>query len=116
MAPGVQERLDYGTSAKARKVPTLTYLAPPVATTVGAAALTTGGAAVASIALGAGLAAWALMAATYVPMLRHHNRHALESLLLPVAAGLYLLMTVGSAWWDLRHGGAQWKGRRYATG
>jgi hypothetical protein len=48
-------------------------------------------------------------------MLRHHGRHALESLLLPVAAALYLLMTVDSAWRHRRGGGAEWKGRRYAT-
>jgi hopene-associated glycosyltransferase HpnB len=91
----------------------LTYLVPPVATVVGAAALATRDTTASSIALGAGLAAWTLMAVTYIPMLRHHHRHALESLLLPVAAGLYLLMTVDSAWQHLRHRGAEWKGRRY---
>jgi hopene-associated glycosyltransferase HpnB len=94
----------------------LTYLAPPVATVAGAVALASGGGPAALIALGGGLAAWALMAATYVPMLRHHHRHALESLLLPVAAALYLLMTVDSARRHLRRGGADWKGRRYTSG
>jgi hopene-associated glycosyltransferase HpnB len=94
---------------------TLTYLVPPVATVAGAIGLATGAGPAASVALGAGLAAWGLMAATYVPMLRHHRRHAVESLLLPLAAGLYLLMTVDSARRHLR-GGSEWKGRRYTLG
>jgi hypothetical protein len=46
-------------------------------------------------------------------MLRHHGRPAWESLFLPVAATLYLLMTVDSARQHTRGVGAEWKGWRY---
>jgi hopene-associated glycosyltransferase HpnB len=92
----------------------LTYLVPPAATVLGVVGAARGGGPTASICLAAGAVAWALMAATYIPMLRHHGRAAIESLLLPAAAALYVLMTVDSAWRHWRRGGAEWKGRRYA--
>lgn len=61
--------------------------------------------------LGAG--AWAIMAMCYRPVLTLYGRPGWEALLLPVAAILYVLMTVDSArahW--LGRGGA-WKGRTY---
>ncbi|MEZ0066405.1 hopene-associated glycosyltransferase HpnB [Streptacidiphilus sp. MAP12-20] len=58
-------------------------------------------------------AAWALMAATYRPMLAYYGRPAREALLLPFTAGLYLLMTVDSAVQHWRGRGAAWKGRTY---
>jgi hopene-associated glycosyltransferase HpnB len=110
-----QLRHSYGLLALTVAGLALTYLVPPVAIIVGAAGLATGGGAASVVALGAGAAAWAVMAATYAPMLRHHGRPPAASLLLPVAAGLYLLMTVDSARRHLRHDGAEWKGRRYAS-
>ncbi|MFJ2781703.1 glycosyltransferase [Kitasatospora sp. NPDC087315] len=85
---------------------TLVYLVPPVATLAG---LATTRWAVA----GAGGAAWALMAGTYLPMLRYYRRPAPAALLLPFTAALYLLMTVDSAVRHWRGRGASWKGRTY---
>ena len=63
-----------------------------------------------------GLAAWALLAASYVPTLRYYRLNPLPALLLPVTATVYLAMTWHSA---LRsHAGTRsaWKGRRYRRG
>jgi hopene-associated glycosyltransferase HpnB len=86
---------------------TVVYLAPPVALCAGALAGR-------PVLLVAGAAAWALMAATYVPMLRYYRQTLWLAPLLPLTALLYLLMTVDSA---VRHWlgqGAAWKGRTYA--
>lgn len=83
------------------------YLVPPAA--VAAGALTERPA---PLAMGA--AAWALMAGTYIPMLRYYRQTLWLAPLLPLTALLYLLMTVDSA---VRHHlgqGAAWKGRSYA--
>ncbi len=83
------------------------YLVPPAA--VAAGALTERPA---PLAMGA--AAWALMAGTYIPMLRYYRQTLWLAPLLPLTALLYLLMTVDSA---VRHHlgqGATWKGRSYA--
>ena len=58
-------------------------------------------------------AAWALMALTYLPMLRYYRQPAAAALLLPFTAALYLLMTVDSAVQHWRGRGAAWKGRTY---
>ncbi|MFD0276100.1 glycosyltransferase [Kitasatospora sp. NPDC127111] len=84
----------------------LVYLVPPVAT---AAGLATARWPVAA----AGGAAWALMAGTFVPMLRYYRQPAAAALLLPFTAALYLLMTVDSAVQHWRGRGAAWKGRTY---
>ncbi|MEV0848493.1 glycosyltransferase [Streptomyces sp. NPDC049954] len=84
----------------------LVYLVPPLALVAGLAA---GDAAVAA----AGAAAWLVMTATYLPMLRYYRQSPLLSLLLPVTAFLYLLMTVDSAVQHYRGRGAAWKGRTY---
>ncbi|MFF3600691.1 glycosyltransferase [Kitasatospora indigofera] len=84
----------------------LVYLVPPAATVAGLAA---GRPDVAA----AGAAAWALMAGTYLPMLRYYDRPALAAPLLPFTAFLYLLMTVDSAVQHRRGRGAAWKGRTY---
>ncbi|MFE5486080.1 glycosyltransferase [Streptomyces sp. NPDC056527] len=85
----------------------LVYLAPPaalVAGVVGAdpAAAWTGG------------IAWAVMAGTYVPMLRYYRQPLWLAPTLPFTALLYLLMTVDSAVQHYRGRGAAWKGRTYA--
>ncbi|MFD7644757.1 glycosyltransferase [Kitasatospora sp. NPDC059795] len=84
----------------------LVYLVPPVAAVTGALAgdLRT---------TVTGLAAWALMACTYTPMLRYYGRPPTEAPLLPFTALLYLLMTVDSAGRHWRGRGAAWKGRTY---
>lgn len=84
----------------------LIYLVPP------AAAL--GGALTASWSLcGLGAAAWAVMAATYLPMLRYYAQPLWLAPTLPYTAALYLLMTLDSARDHYRGRGAAWKGRTY---
>jgi hopene-associated glycosyltransferase HpnB len=61
----------------------------------------------------AGALAWLLMAASYVPMLRHYGRSPIEALLLPKAGLFYTLMTIDSARLYYRRGGNRWKGRDY---
>ncbi|MGW2685100.1 glycosyltransferase [Streptomyces sp. NPDC001414] len=85
----------------------LVYLVPPAAVLAGAAG---GGPA----AVLAGAAAWLVMTATYVPMLRYYRQPLWPAPLLPFTAFLYLLMTVDSAVQHYRGRGAAWKGRTYA--
>ncbi|MFD8597295.1 glycosyltransferase [Kitasatospora sp. NPDC059646] len=84
----------------------LVYLVPPVAAVAGVLAG-------AWWTAGAGLAAWAVMAGTYAPMLRYYGRPVAEAPLLPFTALLYLLMTVDSAVQHWRGRGSAWKGRTY---
>ncbi|MBY8880605.1 glycosyltransferase [Actinacidiphila acidipaludis] len=85
----------------------LIYLAPPAAAIGGAAAG-------AWPLAGLGLAAWAVMTGTYLPMLRYYRQPPWLAPLLPYTAALYLLMTVDSAVEHYRGRGAAWKGRTYA--
>ncbi len=85
----------------------LVYLVPPGTVVAGAVLGDT-----ATTAVGA--AAWAVMAATYVPMLRYYRQPLWLAPLLPFTAFLYLLMTVDSAVQHYRGRGAAWKGRTYA--
>ncbi|MFJ3903053.1 glycosyltransferase [Streptomyces sp. NPDC090025] len=85
----------------------LVYLVPPVAL---AAGLAVGD----PRAAWAGALAWAVMAGTYLPMLRYYRQPAWLAPLLPFTALLYLLMTVDSAVLHHRGRGAAWKGRTYA--
>jgi hopene-associated glycosyltransferase HpnB len=92
------------------------YLAPPLASAVGLAAL--------ALSLGpevlgtwlavTGLAGWALMSASYLPMLGWYRTSPVFAPLLPVTAFLYTLMTVDSALRWCRGGGGGWKGRTYS--
>jgi hypothetical protein len=86
----------------------LVFLAPVTAAIAGLAA---GQAAVA--ALGAGT--WAIMAATFAPMLRYYRQSVLLAFTLPLTATLYLAMTVDSARRHWLGRGASWKGRTYAA-
>ncbi|MER5745789.1 MULTISPECIES: glycosyltransferase [unclassified Streptomyces] len=85
----------------------LVYLAPPLALAAGLL----GGDPVAACAGGL---AWAVMAGTYLPMLRYYRQSPWWAPLLPFTALLYLLMTVDSAVRHYRGRGAAWKGRTYA--
>ncbi|MFJ6540596.1 glycosyltransferase [Streptomyces sp. NPDC091385] len=85
----------------------LVYLVPP-GTVVAGAVL--GDAAATAV----GAVAWAVMAGTYVPMLRYYRQPLWLAPLLPFTAFLYLLMTVDSAVRHYRGRGAAWKGRTYA--
>src|SRR5882757_109990 len=86
---------------------TLIYLVPPIAAVGGALA-----GAWQPCALG--LAAWAVMTCTYLPMLRYYEQSLWLAPLLPYTASLYLLMTVDSAVQHYRGRGAAWKGRTYS--
>lgn len=85
----------------------LVYLVPPLALVLG---LALGGAPAAVC----GALAWAVMAGTYMPMLRYYRQPLWLAPLLPFTAAVYLLMTVDSAVQHYRGRGAAWKGRTYA--
>ena len=89
----------------------ITYLAPPLAV-----AGLLGGGPVAAVAATAGvLTWWALMGIAFWPTLDLYGMARAWSLLLPVAALLYTLMTVSSAVRYWRGRGGAWKGRQYKT-
>ena len=61
-----------------------------------------------------GLAAWALMALTYIPTLRYYKQPVWWAPLLPLIAVFYLAATVDSARRHLLGKGGEWKGRLQA--
>ena len=86
----------------------LLYLLPVVATAAGLAQLTSGGSPWLACA---GLVSWAIMAVSYLPVLRLYRLSPAWALCLPLIGVLYTAMTVSSA---LRHRagrGGEWKGR-----
>jgi hopene-associated glycosyltransferase HpnB len=82
----------------------LLYLAPP--------ALAIGGS---GLAQAAGIAAWALMALLFQPVLRFYGRSPLWGLALPAIAAFYTGCTLLSAWQHGRGRGGMWKGRAQAA-
>ncbi|MEL7348618.1 MAG: glycosyltransferase [Pseudomonadota bacterium] len=62
----------------------------------------------------AGLAAWGLQALCFWPTLRLYGGSAMVAAGLPVAAVLYVLMTLDSARRDLMGKASPWKGRTYS--
>ncbi|MDA8249506.1 MAG: glycosyltransferase [Rhodospirillales bacterium] len=60
-----------------------------------------------------GLAAWAVMAATFLPTLRRFRLSPLRAPLLPLAALFYMAATLGSALDHHRGRGVVWKNRAY---
>lgn len=78
----------------------VTYLAPPLLLLTGKPA-----------AMILGAAAWALMAAAYLPMVRFYKQSFLWSLALPAIAAFYLFATIDSAVRYWRGTGGAWKGR-----
>jgi hopene-associated glycosyltransferase HpnB len=85
----------------------LVYVVPAAATAAGLAA---GDALLAAL----GAAAWTIMAATYVPMLRFYRLSPARAVLLPLIAVGYLAMTIDSARQHHRGQGGAWKGRTVA--
>lgn len=81
----------------------LTYLVPPCLALFGAGA-----------ARLAGVAAWAMMALAFQPMLRFYRVSPLWGLALPVIGAAYTLFTLQSAWQVWRGKGGMWKGRAQA--
>lgn len=63
------------------------------------------------LAVRAGAAAWLIMFAIYLPMVRFYKQPAALALTLPLAALLYILATIDSARLHWQHKGGQWKGR-----
>lgn len=99
----------------------LLYAAPPVGAIAGLIAVVSGpagtgpagtgvggGAALAGIA---GLAAWVIMAATYLPMLRFYRLSPLRAPALPLVAVLYAAMTADSARRHYTGRAVSWRGR-----
>ncbi|MGO9081853.1 MAG: glycosyltransferase, partial [Streptosporangiaceae bacterium] len=84
------------------------YLLPPAAALAGLAVVLTGGS---GWLLAAGLAGWALMSVTFMPMLALYRLPALRAPTLPLIAGLYAAMTVDSARRHRAGRGGEWKGR-----
>jgi len=96
------------------------YALPPVGAITGLAALLTlppaaaglaGGDGAAALTLGAGLAGWALMSLSYLPMLRLYRLSPLRAPGLPLIALLYAAMTADSARRHYAGRGAEWRGR-----
>ncbi len=80
----------------------LIYLVPPVAAIAATGA-----------ARWAGVAAWLLMAGSFLPMLRRYRRSPLWAPLLPLIASFYMAATLGAAFDHHRGRGVVWKSRAY---
>jgi hopene-associated glycosyltransferase HpnB len=92
------------------------YALPPAGAIAGLAVLLAGGSGrLALLTLGAGLAGWALMSASFVPMLRLYRLSPLRAPGLPLIALLYAAMTADSARRHYAGLGAQWRGRTTDT-
>jgi hopene-associated glycosyltransferase HpnB len=92
------------------------YALPPAAAITGLTLITTGTeTAPAALAAGAGLAGWALMSVSYLPMLRLYRLSPLRAPGLPLIALLYAAMTADSARRHYAGGGAEWRGRTNRT-
>jgi hopene-associated glycosyltransferase HpnB len=92
------------------------YLLPPAAAIGGLAAGLAGAGAAAWWCAAAGLAGWALMTASFIPVLRLYRLSPLRAPGLPVIALLYLAMTVDSARRHHAGRGGEWKGRAVPDG
>lgn len=92
----------------------LLFVAPPVAAAAGAIGLALGGSAAAGPVAAVGFGAWAIMAGTYVPILRFYRLSVLRAAGLPMVAVLYTAMTLDSARRYYTGRGGVWKGRTLA--
>jgi hopene-associated glycosyltransferase HpnB len=92
------------------------YLLPPAAGLAGLAWLAAGGGNAAGWLATAGLAGWALMSASFVPILRLYRLSVLRAPALPAIALMYAAMTVDSARRYYAGRGGQWKGRTIPAG
>ena len=86
---------------------TVTYLVPPIL-------VLSHGAHESGTSLAFGLAAWALMMASYRPSLRLYGAAPWVALFLPFVALLYCGMTFDSARRHWRNAGGEWKGRMHS--
>jgi hypothetical protein len=78
----------------------ITYLAPVVLAVLGTGA-----------GRGLGIAAWALMALAFQPILRFYRVSPLWGFALPAIAATYMAFTIDSAYQHARGRGGMWKGR-----
>ena len=97
------------------------YALPPAGAIAGLAVLLAGGGGPGgghpepALTFGAGLAGWALMSLSYLPMLRLYRLSPLRAPGLPLIALLYAAMTADSARRHYAGRGAQWRGRTTDT-
>jgi hopene-associated glycosyltransferase HpnB len=91
------------------------YALPPVGAVIGLVGLLAGGGDPALLTSGAGLGGWALMSASFLPMLRLYRLSPLRAPGLPLIALLYAAMTADSARRHYAGLGAQWRGRTTDT-
>ena len=95
------------------------YALPPAGAITGLVAVLAGtggaGGARVPLTLGAGLAGWALMSLSYLPMLRLYRLSPLRAPGLPLIALLYAAMTADSARRHYAGLGAEWRGRTTDT-
>jgi hopene-associated glycosyltransferase HpnB len=90
----------------------LLYVAPPAGAVAAVIVAAAGGGGPATVVAGlAGLAGWALMTASYVPMLRLYRLSALRAPTLPLIAVLYAAMTADSARRHYSGRAVSWRGR-----
>jgi hopene-associated glycosyltransferase HpnB len=90
----------------------LLYAAPPAGLIAALIVAATGGTGPATVLAGAaGLAGWALMTFSYVPMLRFYQLSALRAPTLPLIAVLYAAMTADSARRHYSGRTVSWRGR-----
>ena len=80
----------------------LTWLVPPWAALFGS-----------GVVWWLGLAAWAMLAGSYLPTLRRFDRSAIWAPFLPLVAAFYMAATIGSAVNHTLGRGVAWKGRAY---
>ncbi|MGF1552921.1 MAG: glycosyltransferase [Paracoccaceae bacterium] len=102
-----QLRRSYALVALSTLAMALVYLVPPTATLAGLAA----GAPATAVA---GVAGWIAMAAAFRPTLALYGGSRALGLALPLAAAVYMAMTLDSARRSLVGRGGPWKGRTYA--
>lgn len=84
----------------------LVFLTPVIASIQGAAS----GDVVLALA---GAAAWGLMSASFVPILRYYGLRPWRAPFLPLAASVYMAMTLDSARVHWLRTGSHWRGRNY---
>ena len=87
------------------------YVLPPAGGIIGLVALAGGSTGAAALTAGAGLAGWALMSVSFLPMLRLYRLSPLRAPTLPLIALMYAAMTVDSARRHYAGRGAVWKDR-----
>ena len=83
----------------------------PAGAITGLVVLLAGATGAAALTLGAGLAGWALMSLSYLPVLRLYRLSPLRAPGLPLIALLYAAMTADSARRHYTGRGAEWRGR-----